>query len=218
MDTIISLDGPSAAGKGTIANQVAKALKWHLLSSGTIYRNLAMQVDQTNISIHNPSAIAQLAKTIPQRRLIRLSAEPSQEIQSERIGAIASILSSYPEVRAALLNPQRAFYRPPGLVAEGRDMSSVVFPQAGLKIYLTADIHARARRRIKQLFPTERIPYAKIGKIIQQLKERDQRDMNRMTAPLERVQNAININSTELRISEVTDKIIKLAKDKFNIK
>ena len=215
MDKIISLDGPSAAGKGAIAQEVAKTLKWHLLFSGLIYRKLALMAQRTNISSYDPAAVAELARDIPQQVLFLLNEGENEELNNESIGSLASILSTYPEVRAALLKPQRAFYRPPGLVAEGRDISSVVFPQAGLKIYLTADIRTRATRRLKQLSSAKH--HAKIEKIIRQLEERDERDRNRVTAPLEKVRDAINMDSSHLSIPEVTGKIIALAKEKFNI-
>ena len=213
MDRVICIDGPSASGKGSVATAVTRRLGWHLLSSGVIYRSLAFQARRERLSFTDRAALTQLA--------YKMSGWEHQmkgvNLQEERIGELASILSAYPEVREALVGLQRVCYRSPGLVAEGRDMGTVIFPNAGLKIYLCARPEIRAARRMKQLSAQKSHPHAKIDAILHQLKRRDERDMTRAVAPLKQRKDAITIDSTALALTEVTARVIELAIRKFNL-
>lgn len=217
MDRIICLDGPSASGKGSVAQLVAEKLKWHLLPSGTLYRQLALLARRNQLKIEDSKELVQFAGKMAQQPYLYKIAD-MHDLESEEIGKLASRLSVYPRVREALIPLQRAAYRPPGLVAEGRDMATVIFPDAGLKIYLSASIKIRAQRRMQQLILNNPNNKVKIDTILEQLKERDRRDSARSVAPLRQAKDAVMIDSTTQTLTEVTARVIELAIKKFNLK
>jgi len=215
---VICLDGPGGVGKGTICLAVAKKLGWHILDSGSLYRITALQVsrdfpDQTIDSLDD-ALLAATAKNLSvsyveenNELVIFLDGEDiTQLIRNEEIGAKASKIAAIPAVREALLARQRAFLTKPGLVADGRDMGTVVFPQAVLKIYLTASAQERAQRRYKQL--KDKGMGANLSSLVEELRLRDDRDMNRQTAPLKPASDAIIIDTTSLDIEQVTDEVM----------
>ncbi len=213
MDKVICVDGPSASGKGSVARIVAQELGWHLLLSGNIYRLLALLAQQTKLNIDDSASLTQLATRMTQQNYF----ETGIDLESEQLGEMASRLSTHKEVRAALIPLQQAAYRSPGLVAEGRDMATVIFPKAGLKIYLSANIEVRAKRRIQQLMFNNPNNEVKIETILHQLKERDRRDTMRSVAPLKQAKDAIIIDSTTLTLDEVKAQVVELAIKKFNL-
>ncbi len=215
---VICLDGPSGVGKGTICLAIAKKLGWFILDSGSLYRITALQVSrdfpEQPIDSLNESQIADIAKNLSvsyvegnNDLLIFLHGENiTQLIRNEEIGAKASQIAAIPAVREALLARQRAFLAKPGLVADGRDMGTVVFPQAVLKIYLTASAQERAQRRYKQL--KDKGIDANLSSLVEELRLRDDRDMNRKTAPLKPASDAIIIDTTTLDIEQVTNEVM----------
>ena len=215
---VICLDGPSGVGKGTICLAVAEHLGWRILDSGSLYRITALQVSRlfpdTDINSINESQLFDIATnlsvTYEQRNneLVILSADEdiTQLIRNEQIGAIASQIAAIPVVREALLARQRAFLQSPGLVADGRDMGTVVFPDSVLKIYLTASPEERAQRRYKQL--KDKGIDVNLPSLVEELRLRDDRDMNRKTAPLKPASDAIVIDTTMLNIEQVTDEVM----------
>jgi len=217
---VICLDGPSGVGKGTICLAVAKKLGWHILDSGSLYRITALQVnrDFSDQSVDSLEAakLAGIAKNLNvsyeeknDELVIFLDGEDiTQLIRNEEIGAKASQIAAIPEVREALLARQRAFLVEPGLVADGRDMGTVVFPHAAVKIYLTATPQERAQRRYKQL--KEKGIDANLSALVEELRVRDERDMNRKTAPLKPASDAMIIDTSTLNIEQVTEKVMQL--------
>jgi cytidylate kinase len=215
---VICLDGPSGVGKGTICLAVAKKLGWHILDSGSLYRITALQVSRAfpeqAINSLDEAKIADIAEKLSisyeesnNELVISLSGEDiTQLIRNEEIGAKASQIAAIPVVREALLARQRAFLLDPGLVADGRDMGTVVFPQAVLKIYLTASAQERAQRRHKQL--KDKGIDANLSSLVEELRLRDDRDMNRKTAPLKPASDAITIDTTSLDIEQVTREVM----------
>jgi len=216
---VICLDGPSGVGKGTICLAVAKKLGWHILDSGSLYRITALQVsrnfpaqaidslDETKLAdIAQNLSISYLEKN--NELVISLDDENiTPLIRNEEIGAKASQIAAIPVVREALLARQRAFLLEPGLVADGRDMGTVVFPQAALKIYLTASAEERAQRRYKQL--KDKGIGANLSALVEELRVRDDRDMNRKTAPLKPASDAIIIDTSLLDIAQVTNEVMQ---------
>lgn len=223
-DNIITIDGPSGAGKGTIAKNISQSLKWHLLDSGAIYRVLALLVVKNNIDIKDKDKIITIAKSFnlefradKDDELLKVylnSKEVSKELRLQKCAEIASQLAVIKEIRKVLLQKQRDFYRMPGLVADGRDMGTVVFPNAIIKIFLTASPEERAKRRFKQLQLAGQ--KGNIHKIFSEIKKRDERDLNRQTSPLIPAKNAIVIDSTNLSIDEVITKIMTLVNTKMD--
>lgn len=207
---VITIDGPSASGKGTVAARVAAALGWHYLDSGALYRLTALYAQQNQLDWQQEQAIAELAAQLPvtfQGQQILLNGEDvSQAIRSEHIGMGASAVARLPQVRTALLQRQRDFLTEQGLVADGRDMGSVVFPQAALKIFLTASSQVRAERRAKQLgIPLESIEFQRI---LSDIETRDKNDQQRTVAPLVQQADALLLDTTHLTIEEAVKKII----------
>lgn len=207
---VIAIDGPSASGKGAVAQQVARLLEFHYLDSGLIYRLTALAVRRANLTLDNESGLVAL---IPSLNIVFTEDEVwlndtpvGREVRSEACGADASLVAVLPNVRQALLQRQREFRKKPGLVAEGRDMGSVVFPDAEVKIYLDADAETRALRRYKQL--KEKGLYANLDEILQGIRARDLRDSTRAVAPLQQSSNTFFLDSSALTIEETVATII----------
>jgi cytidylate kinase len=208
---VIAIDGPSASGKGTIAERVAEALGFHYLDSGALYRLVALAAVQSGMGFDDEAALAALARQLDVRfsggKLMLSGHNVTDDIRSEVCGMGASRVGAMPGVRQALLARQQAFRQPPGLVAEGRDMGTVVFPDAILKVFLTASAEARAERRHKQL--KEKGIDANIRTLLQELRERDQRDSARSTAPLRKAADARELDSTGFGVDEVVRQVLE---------
>ena len=211
MIPVIAIDGPSASGKGTVAQRVAQALHFHYLDSGALYRLCALAAQREGISLDAETALAQLANDLDIRfageQIFLSEQDVSDAVRSEACGANASRIAVFPALRAALLQKQRDFRRLPGLVCDGRDMGSIVFPDASLKVYLTATTDSRAERRTKQLI--EKGMYAKIQDVINDLKSRDARDSARPVAPLKHFPDARLLDTTALSIDEAVSQIVE---------
>ncbi len=207
---VIAIDGPSASGKGTVAQLVAAQLGYHYLDSGALYRLLGLAAAQRGIALDAEAQLADLAQRID----IRFEGESiwldgvlvGDELRTEQCGAAASRVAALPGVRAALLDKQHAFRRAPGLVADGRDMASVVFPDAALKIFLTASAEARAERRYKQL--KEKGMDANIAALLQDIQARDERDTQRSVAPLQQAPGASLLDTTALSIEQAVQEVL----------
>jgi CMP/dCMP kinase len=213
---VITIDGPTASGKGSVADGVAEALGFHVLDSGALYRLTALDADANGVDLDNEADLAACALALDpvftSSRIFMDDRDVTDEIRDERIGNLASAIAPYPALRTALLERQRAFRVPPGLVADGRDMGTVVFPDAGLKIFLVADVAARAERRYKQLI--EKGFPANIAVLLEELQARDARDAGRKTAPLAAAVDAVTIDSSGLGLGDVIDAVLKLAEDR----
>jgi len=209
---VVTVDGPSGAGKGTVAAMLAAALDWHLLDSGALYRIVALAAQDRGIQLTaaNAFAIADLARTLniefQGETIVVDGADVTLTVRTEESGAVASLAAAMPEVRACVLDVQRKFRRPPGLVADGRDMGTVVFVDAGLKIFLDASAEERARRRYKQL--KNKGLSVNLPDLLAQLKERDARDRGRSVAPLQPAEDALLIDSTSMTIEAVFDQVM----------
>jgi cytidylate kinase len=212
---VLTIDGPSGAGKGTVSRRVAKKLGWNYLDSGSIYRSLAIAVQKRAINMNDTAAIARVAESMVlefdcgDELVVRLDGmDITAEIPLESTGKIASIVASMPEVRTKLLQKQRDFKKAPGLVADGRDMGTVVFPDAETKVFLTASVQERVRRRYKQLI--EKGIDANLSQITLEIEERDRRDMEREMAPLAMASDAVYIDSSAMTIESVIEEILNL--------
>jgi len=207
---VIAIDGPSASGKGTVAQRVAQALGYHYLDSGALYRLLALAATRQNVALDNEAALAKLALQIDIRFVgadIWLDgAQVGDVLRTEQAGNAASKVAALPAVRAALLDKQKAFRQAPGLVADGRDMASVVFPDAALKIFLTASAEARADRRYKQL--KEKGMGVNILDLLQEIRQRDERDSQRSVAPLQQAPGASLLDTTTLNIEQAVAAVL----------
>ena len=207
---VIAIDGPSASGKGTVAQRVARELGFHYLDSGSLYRLVALAAQRRGVALDNEAALAKIAQDLPLDfrgdEIFLDGVLVTDEIRSEICASGASRVAAFPKVRLALLKKQRAFRKPPGLVAEGRDMSSTVFPDAKLKVFLTASTQARAERRYKQLM--EKGMYASISTLLQEIKERDDSDIERPVAPLRQDAGADLLDTTALSIEEAVAEVI----------
>lgn len=219
---VITLDGPSGTGKGTLCHKLAKHLGWHFLDSGAIYRVLAFAAVQKNISLDAIDDLVTLALSLNLRFvtneklqvLVLLNNEDiSGEIRSELVGQNASIIAAIPAIREALLERQRSFAMLPGLVTDGRDMGTVVFPEAKLKIYLDASLDERTMRRYLQL--QEKGINASLGQVKEELVLRDKRDMSRSYAPLIPADDAILVDTTGLTIAQVFANILQLVRERL---
>ena len=207
---VIAIDGPSGSGKGTIANLVASHLGWHLLDSGALYRIVGAVGIEREIALDDAEALATMAAGLNIRfaeDLVEVDgADLTATIRTEAVSAAASKVAALPAVRDAILAAQRAMCQPPGLVADGRDMGTVVFPSAALKIYLDASAEVRAERRYNQL--KNKGLDVSLRALLSSLQERDARDKGRAVSPLEPADDALVIDSTEMSIDEVRDRIL----------
>ncbi|MBD1553439.1 (d)CMP kinase [Pseudomonas typographi] len=216
---VITIDGPSGSGKGTVAGKLAEALHWNLLDSGALYRLLAFNAGNHGVDLTNEASLVLLAEHLDVQfiaggglqldRIVLEGEDVTQLIRNERVGAGASQVAALPAVREALLKRQRAFREAPGLVADGRDMGTVVFPDAPLKFYLTASAEERARRRYLQL--KAKGDDVNLASLLDEIRARDERDMQRAVAPLKPAPDAIPLDSTELSIEQVLDRILSEA-------
>ena len=220
MPPVIAIDGPSGSGKGTIARRVAAALGWHLLDSGALYRLLALAAVRRGIGLQDADALSQLARNLDVRfaadeagqELVWLDGEPVRdELRTEETGRGASQVAALQPVRDALLALQRSFQKPPGLVADGRDMGTHVFPGAALKVYLTASPEERARRRYKQL--KDKGIDVSLAALSRDIEDRDRRDSERSVAPLRPAEDARILDSSGQSIAAVTDTVLDWARE-----
>jgi cytidylate kinase len=209
---VIAIDGPTASGKGTVAQRVAERLGFHYLDSGALYRLVALAASRGGVRLDAEAALAKLAAALPARfdgDLILLSDEDvTDAIRAEAVGHAASRVAALGTVRAALLTRQRGFRQPPGLVADGRDMGSVVFTDAVLKVFLTASPEVRAQRRYKQL--KAKGMDANMPTLLQDIQERDLRDSRRAVAPLQQMADAHPLDTTSLSIEEAVAQVLAL--------
>ena len=216
---VITLDGPGGAGKGTVCLRLADRLGWHILDSGSLYRLTALEALRKDAS--DQSQLVDIAKNmdidyVPAEGGLKIMLDHrdvTDAIRTEAVGARASEIAAIAAVRQALLERQRSFARLPGLLADGRDMGTVVFPQAQLKIFLTASPEERAKRRYKQL--KEKGIDANLPKLVVELEARDKRDSERSAAPLRAADDAVLLDTTEMSIDEVVDQVMSMASQRF---
>lgn len=215
---VITIDGPTASGKGTIASRVAEHLGWSVLDSGALYRLTALGVLRSGCNANDEAAVAEVARGLQvvfqNGRILMGDEDVAGLIREEHIGNLASRIAAYPSVREALLQRQRDFRQPPGLVADGRDMGTVVFPDAPLKIFLIADVEARAERRYKQL--KEKGFSVNLADLLEDMRARDQRDSNRANAPLAAAADAVTIDSSTLDINQTVNAVLDLWSNKVS--
>jgi len=220
---VMTIDGPSGSGKGTVSRAAARALGWALLDSGALYRLVALAGRQAGLSLDDEAGLARMAETAEIRfgsgqsgeEAVWLGAlEVTDAIRTEQAGNDASKVAALPRVRAALLERQRRFAVPPGLVADGRDMGTVVFPDAEVKIFLTASAAERALRRHKQL--KEKGVAANLAALSLEIEERDRRDMNRAIAPLTPSADAVLLDTTGMPVDAVVERVLELARGRLS--
>ncbi len=211
---MITVDGPSGSGKGTLASLLADRLGWHLLDSGALYRIVGAEAVSRGLVLDDEPAIASMAAGLDIRfegeRVLVDGADLTRTIRTEAVSSAASEVAALEGVRRAILDLQRAMRRAPGLVADGRDMGTVVFPEAELKVYLEASPEVRAERRYNQL--KNKGLSVNLRALLASIRERDERDMRRAVSPLRPAQDAILVDSTELTIEEVLDRVLTEAK------
>lgn len=222
---VVTIDGPGGVGKGTVSLRVAKQLGWHTLDSGALYRILALAALQNKVSLEDENTLTTLAynlevQFVPKSdfsaiQVILNGQEVSETLRHESCGNAASQIATYQSVRQALLARQRAFHQEPGLVADGRDMGTIVFPDAPIKFFLTASIDVRAERRYKQL--KEKGINANLSQIIKEIGERDQRDSTRPIAPLIAATEAWIIDTTQAPIEQVVAQILSIISEQLSV-
>ena len=218
---VIAVDGPSGVGKGTLCQALANHFNWHLLDSGAIYRVLALSALNHHIALNDELQLTQLALNLPltfdthhgEVKVLLNGVDVSKDIRTEETGGAASKVALLNQVRAALLQRQRDFRQLPGLIADGRDMGTVVFTDAPVKIFLDASPHSRAERRMKQLQDKQK--HAKFAEILQEITARDERDRNRAVAPLKPATDALIIDTTSLSIQDVFNQSITYINEKL---
>ena len=220
MIPVLTLDGPSGVGKGTVASIIAQKLDWHLLDSGAIYRAFAIVASNNDIKIDDIDGLLKLANNFNISFKLNSNHEPlnvylnnvevSSELRTEKTAALASQFAKIESLRKTLLVKQRQFKKLPGLVADGRDMGTVVFPDAPFKVFLTAEVEERAKRRLKQLQETGIA--GNISHTLAEVQKRDERDVNRQHSPLKPAKDALVIDTTNLTINEVITKVMALIK------
>lgn len=216
---VITIDGPSGTGKGTICALLADNLGWHRLDSGAIYRLLAVRVNQEQIDLENEKALVDQALNLTisferDGRTLLDHRDVSHAIRTESCGQLASKLGAIASIREALLKRQRDFLNAPGLVTDGRDMGTVVFPQAVLKFFLTASVEARSQRRYGQL--KEQEICVSLAQVVSELNARDERDSSRAVSPLKPADDAIVIDTTALSVVDVFERVLHMVKQNLN--
>jgi cytidylate kinase len=220
---VITIDGPGGTGKGTLCHALARALNWHCLDSGAIYRVYALAAEKNHLSVDSPrdqliSLATHLNISFDTRaehahHALLNGKAVSKTIRSEHCGQMASQFAAIPELRLALLERQRKFAQLPGLVTDGRDMGTVVFPHAVLKIFLSASVKERAKRRLLQLQQEEN--HVSLEQVVEELTKRDERDENRSVAPLKAASDAVVIDTSTKSIGEVLEFVLQLAKNQI---
>ena len=217
---VIAIDGPSGTGKGTISQLVARHLGWHLLDSGALYRVIAVGAEQNDIKTNDINGLQKFAEGMQvafstefEGSITLDNDEISHQVRLEETAEKASVVAAIPEIREVLLQRQRDFQLPPGLVADGRDMGTVVFPDSRLKIYLTASPEERAQRRYKQLI--NKGVSVNLRALLQDIASRDERDANRAVSPLRPAEDAVVIDTTSLTIEEVFKEVLGKVSERF---
>lgn len=214
---VLTIDGPSGSGKGTVSRAVAERLGWHFLDSGALYRAAGHAARSRGIALSDVAGLAELARLLDIAFIERPGDDPEvrvdgvnvgQELRTEEVGALASAIAAIPAVRAALVDRQRAFRRAPGLVADGRDMGTVIFPDATAKVFLTATAAARADRRHKQL--KQKGLEVRLSDLLQEIETRDARDAARVVAPLRPAADAVVVDSTGLSVDDVVRRVLEV--------
>ena len=221
MAPVMTIDGPSGAGKGTLCQLLAEKLGWHLLDSGAIYRVLSLAALHHDVELDNEASLVPLAANLDVQfqvegdlvKVILEGEDVSRTIRTEEVGNAASKIAAFPRVREALLRRQRAFRQAPGLIADGRDMGTVVFPEAEVKIFLDASAEERAQRRYKQL--QDKGFDVNFERLLTEIRERDDRDRNRAVAPLKPAEDALVVDSTSMTIDDVLATVLAYAEQQL---